>query len=65
MERKLAIWDQEGFAVISDAGPMLMFHDFKLTDWEAKDVVASAERTLPEHLRQNLRVVPATIHFES
>ena len=58
-------WEQLGFAVVStvtEAGGMPMLHAFKVTDWEAQREREQA-MALPEHLRESLQVVPATLTF--
>ena len=59
-------WVQKGFVVISDTeveiGPL--FHCFDPAQWTC-DHYVETHQNLPEHLRKNIRVVPAELKFES
>lgn len=60
-------WEQKGFAVVSEVRNenevMPMVHAFCNAEWQAKSVEGECAK-LPEQLRQGLKIVPASLHFE-
>ena len=61
------MWNQPGFALVSDVvlsgGSLPMVHHFAMTEHDAKSEEGRIIALLPEDLRVNLRVVPATLNF--
>ena len=61
------MWDQPGFAVVSDVvlgtESLPVVHAFELTEGEAKIEEGRLTALLPEHLRVNLRILHATLTF--
>ena len=60
---KSTTWKQQGYAVVSIAGDLPLVHNFVKTEGEATDAEEKALE-LPEHLRENLRIVEATLVFD-
>ncbi len=67
-------WTQKGFVLISDAEGVtdlheeeqtqqILHHGFFTTHWEAKAEEAETLK-FPEHLRHNLRILPAAVIFD-
>ena len=61
------MWSQPGFAVISDVvvgdESLPIVHSFEMTEGDAKSEEGRIVSRLPEHLRVNLRILPATLNF--
>ena len=61
------MWNQPGFALVSDVvlsgGSLPMVHHFAMTEGDAKSEEARLVALLPEDLRVNLRILPATLNF--
>lgn len=57
---------QRGFVVVYDNGPGIppLFHDFKMTKLEVDSLVSRSINEVPEHLRVNLRAVPAACEWD-
>jgi hypothetical protein len=58
-------WEQRCYVVIADSVPGMppLLHSVQPTQWEAFRVVEEAHSTMPEKLKQNLRVAPAYLTF--
>jgi len=58
-------WKQDCFLVISDVEiPMPFIHGVFLSERSAELGVEESQ-SLPEHLIENIRVVPAELHFDT
>lgn len=58
------MWKQPGFVIVSDVmGGLPLVHTFELTEGGAKSEEGQIIARLPEDLRTNLRILPATLTF--
>jgi hypothetical protein len=62
---RVSDWTQRGFALISDVPTtgMPFLHSFLLSQHDAESSFRGAQ-ILPDHLRVNLRIVEAELHFD-
>ena len=61
----MTTWKQPGFVVVSDVieAGLPMVHAFEMTERDAKSEEGRLTQLLPEDLRVNLRILPATLTF--
>ena len=62
--RPVRAWEQRGYILVSSANDLPLIHDWYVAEWMAESAKRLVEAEMPEHLRKQLSIRPATIHFD-